>query len=70
MSFWFDVFFYFQVVLLGKFNAQGYGNDYEILLRMTKGGFSNYSTACSKGLTSQWGRVPICPPLPPKNIVP
>ena len=26
-----------QVILLGKFNAQGLGNDYEILLRVTKG---------------------------------
>ncbi|XP_064628146.1 pyridine nucleotide-disulfide oxidoreductase domain-containing protein 1-like [Lineus longissimus] len=30
-------FFGYKVVLLGKFNAQGYGKEYEILLRMTKG---------------------------------
>ena len=26
-----------QIVLLGKFNAQGLGTDHELLLRMTKG---------------------------------
>ena len=30
-------FFGFKVVLLGCYNAQGLGNDYEILLRCTKG---------------------------------
>nr|XP_022295715.1 pyridine nucleotide-disulfide oxidoreductase domain-containing protein 1-like [Crassostrea virginica] len=30
-------FFNYKVILLGKFNAQGLGNDYEILLRVTKG---------------------------------
>ena len=30
-------FFGFKVVLLGRYNAQGLGNDYEILLRCTKG---------------------------------
>ncbi|XP_022107218.1 pyridine nucleotide-disulfide oxidoreductase domain-containing protein 1-like [Acanthaster planci] len=30
-------FFGYKVVLLGKFNAQGLGSDYEMLLRMTKG---------------------------------
>ncbi|RUS86105.1 hypothetical protein EGW08_006125 [Elysia chlorotica] len=30
-------FFKFKVVLLGKFNAQGLGDDYEVLLRVTKG---------------------------------
>nr|XP_054752905.1 pyridine nucleotide-disulfide oxidoreductase domain-containing protein 1-like [Lytechinus pictus] len=30
-------FFGFKVVLLGKFNGQGLGSDYEVLLRMTKG---------------------------------
>lgn len=30
-------FFGYKVVLLGKFNAQGLGNDYELLLRYTKG---------------------------------
>jgi len=30
-------FFRFKVVLLGKFNGQGLNDDYEILLRMTKG---------------------------------
>jgi hypothetical protein len=30
-------FFGFKVVLLGLYNAQGLGNDYEILLRCTKG---------------------------------
>ena len=30
-------FFGYKVVLLGKFNAQGLGNDYELLLRCTKG---------------------------------
>ena len=28
---------YVQVVLLGKYNAQGLGQDYELLLRYTKG---------------------------------
>ena len=27
----------FQVILLGKFNAQGLGSDHELLLRVTKG---------------------------------
>ncbi|XP_041351777.1 pyridine nucleotide-disulfide oxidoreductase domain-containing protein 1-like [Gigantopelta aegis] len=31
------VFFNFKVVLLGKFNAQGLGDDYEMLLRVTIG---------------------------------
>ncbi|XP_062518956.1 pyridine nucleotide-disulfide oxidoreductase domain-containing protein 1-like [Corticium candelabrum] len=30
-------FFGFKVVLLGKYNAQGLGNDYELLLRCTPG---------------------------------
>lgn len=30
-------FFNYKVILLGKFNAQGLGRDYEILLRVTKG---------------------------------
>lgn len=30
-------FFNYKVILLGKFNAQGLGHDYEILLRVTKG---------------------------------
>ncbi|XP_062620170.1 pyridine nucleotide-disulfide oxidoreductase domain-containing protein 1-like [Saccostrea cucullata] len=30
-------FFGYKVILLGKFNAQGLGRDYEILLRVTKG---------------------------------
>ena len=30
-------FFGFKVVLLGRYNAQGLGNDYEIVLRCTKG---------------------------------
>lgn len=30
-------FFGYKVVLLGKFNAQGLGNDYELLLRCAKG---------------------------------
>ena len=30
-------FFGFKVILLGKFNGQGLGSDYEVLLRMTKG---------------------------------
>ncbi|XP_061663401.1 pyridine nucleotide-disulfide oxidoreductase domain-containing protein 1 [Syngnathoides biaculeatus] len=30
-------FFNYKVVLLGKFNAQGLGSDYELLLRCTKG---------------------------------
>ena len=30
-------FFGYKVVLLGLFNAQGLGKDYEILLRCTKG---------------------------------
>ncbi|GFO27235.1 pyridine nucleotide-disulfide oxidoreductase domain-containing protein 1 [Plakobranchus ocellatus] len=30
-------FFKFKVVLLGRFNAQGLENDYEVLLRVTKG---------------------------------
>ncbi|XP_071485399.1 pyridine nucleotide-disulfide oxidoreductase domain-containing protein 1-like [Diadema antillarum] len=30
-------FFGFKVVLLGKFNGQGLGTDYEVMLRMTKG---------------------------------
>ncbi|WAR07082.1 PYRD1-like protein [Mya arenaria] len=30
-------FFNYKVILLGKFNGQGLGNDYEILLRVTKG---------------------------------
>ena len=30
-------FFGYKVVLLGKYNAQGLGKDYEILLRCTKG---------------------------------
>ncbi|XP_077565831.1 pyridine nucleotide-disulfide oxidoreductase domain-containing protein 1 [Stigmatopora nigra] len=30
-------FFNYKVVLLGKFNAQGLGSDYELLLRYTKG---------------------------------
>ena len=30
-------FFGFKIVLLGRYNAQGLGNDYEILLRCTKG---------------------------------
>lgn len=30
-------FFGYKVVLLGKFNAQGLGNDYELLVRCTKG---------------------------------
>ncbi|KAK3801648.1 hypothetical protein RRG08_033835 [Elysia crispata] len=30
-------FFRFKVVLLGKFNGQSLGNDYEVLLRVTKG---------------------------------
>ena len=29
--------FTFQVILLGKFNAQGLGSDHELLLRVTKG---------------------------------
>ena len=31
----------FQVVLIGLFNAQGLGNDYELLLRVTKGTFKH-----------------------------
>ena len=34
-------FFGFKVVLLGRYNAQGLGNDYEILLRCTKGWLCN-----------------------------
>lgn len=30
-------FFGYKVILLGKFNAQGLGNDYELLVRCTKG---------------------------------
>ena len=30
-------FFGYKVVLLGRYNAQGLGEDYEILLRCTKG---------------------------------
>lgn len=30
-------FFGYKVILLGKFNAQGLGNDYELLVRYTKG---------------------------------
>lgn len=30
-------FFGFKVVLLGKYNAQGLGNDYQLLIRCTKG---------------------------------
>jgi NAD(P)H-nitrite reductase large subunit len=30
-------FFGYKVVLLGKFNAQGLGNDYELLVRCTPG---------------------------------
>ena len=30
-------FFGFKVVLLGRYNAQGLGDDYEVLLRCTKG---------------------------------
>ncbi len=30
-------FFGYKVVLLGRYNAQGLGSDYEVLLRCTKG---------------------------------
>ena len=42
------LYVYLQVVLLGKYNAQGLGQDYELLLRYTKGTVCLYSVSVQR----------------------